>query len=98
MRRARRARHPCMGTRVKRYGLALRQTPGGARATLALVSFFVRPRRFFVPTTILPRRRAQPQSRLAVAARVPQATAFPGHALTVASTARGFDGWDDWAR
>jgi len=46
--------------------------------------------RFFVPTSILRERRAQPRSRLAVAALVQQAAALPGHALTAASPARGW--------
>src|SRR5215472_7588842 len=99
-------RHPCMGSRDKRQGSdGEANTDGGprgdlsaVRVMLALVSFFVRPRRFFVPTSNWPTRRAQPQSRLAVAARMPQATAFIGHALTAASTARGFRVRDEWSR
>jgi len=45
--------------------------------------------RFFVPTACRSQRRAQPRSRLAVAARAPQAPLLPGHALTAASPARG---------
>src|ERR1700751_2882380 len=88
-----------MGLRVKRHGSeGEARTPGGPRATLPLISFLVRPRRFFVPTSNWPKRRAQPQSRLAVAGGAPQATLSPGHALTAASTARGFRGRDEWSR
>src|SRR6516165_8511006 len=38
------------------------------------------------------------QSRLAVAVMLPQTSKFPGHALTAASTARGFRGRDGWSR
>ena len=61
----------------------------GSRGRCGWVSFFVRPRRFFVPTSGVVERRAQPRSRLGVAARVPQDPLLPGHALTAASTARG---------
>ena len=93
------SRHPCMGPRVKRNGSGGEaKTPGGPLARLALPSFFVRLRRFSVPTSNLPRRRAQLQSRLAVAEMLPQTSKFPGHALTAASTARGFRGRDGWSR
>src|SRR6266581_3585931 len=45
--------------------------------------------RFFVPTAILEGRRAQPQSRLAVAGSVPKPPPSRGPAWTGGSTARG---------
>ena len=53
---------------------------------------------FLRPDHDLPGRRAQPRSRLAVAVRVRLALLLPGRALTVASTARGWEGRDDWSR
>jgi hypothetical protein len=55
-----------------------------------LVSFFVRLSRFFVPTVVLQTRRAQLRSRLAVVVQDRQAAELPGHALTAASTVRGW--------
>jgi hypothetical protein len=55
-----------------------------------MVGFFVRLSRFSVPTVILQERRAQPRSRLAVAAWERHAPRLPGHALTAASPARGW--------
>src|SRR5262245_43265320 len=61
----------------------------GMAASSLSVSLFDRAR-FLVPTAILPERRAQPRSRLAAAVRVQLAIASPGHALTAASTGRGW--------
>jgi hypothetical protein len=61
-------------------------------------SFFVRLSRFFVPTAIQSTRRAQPRSRLAVAVRVQLAPLSAGHALTAASTARGWGVGTIWSR
>src|SRR6266436_1519742 len=62
--------------------------------SISLISFLVRPRRFFVPTAVWQERRAQTRSSLAEGHRRRRREA----GLTASSTVRAWRGRDDWWR